>query len=72
MLGTAFPLTVISKCRKWHLRGIYLEIFPRGTYPWTPLEDHAFSTGLAAPKTSLYLVARIGISGEVYSQSKLT
>ena len=28
ILGPVFPLTVISKCRKWPLRGIYLSIFP--------------------------------------------
>ena len=54
MLRTAFPLTVISKCRNWHLRGTYLEIFPRGTYPWTPLEDHAFSTGSRSKNLPLF------------------
>ena len=54
MLGTAFPLTVISKCRKWHLRGTYLEIFPRETCPWTPLEDHAFSTGCRSKNLPLF------------------
>ena len=54
MLGTVFPLTVISKCRKWHLRGTYLEIFPRGICPWTPLEDHAFSTGSRSKNLPLF------------------
>ena len=28
ILGAVFPLTVISKSRKWHLEGTYLQIFP--------------------------------------------
>ena len=36
-----FPLTVISKCRKWHLRGTYLKFFPGAACPQTPLEAQA-------------------------------
>ena len=31
-----FPLTVISKRRKWHLRGRYLNIFPGQEVPGIP------------------------------------
>ena len=71
MLGTVFPLTVISKCRKWHVRGTYLEIFRGEHAPGLPSRITP-SALVVAPKTSLYLVDRIGISGEVYSQSKFT
>ena len=44
---------MISKCRKWHLRGTYLTICPERACPWTTQEARAFAGAPAAPQTSL-------------------
>ena len=47
---------MISKCRKWHLRGTYLKIIRRGVCHRIPLRARAFSTcgrGYTTPTTSL-------------------
>ena len=45
---------------QWHLRTTYHKIFPGGACPQTTLEAHG--SGYAAPKTSLFLVDRVGMS----------
>ena len=44
-----FSLTVIAKCRKWHLRGIYL---PGGACPRPLCGDHEH--GYTTPKTAFF------------------
>ena len=61
-----FPLTVISKCREWHLRGTYLNFFPGATFPGSPpmgSQQCLAIMGMAMPglKPPL-LVDRAGIS----------
>ena len=60
-----FPSTVISKCRKWHLRGTYLKFFSRGSMPPNlPRGSHLQQSWarLCWAENSLLLVVRAGIS----------
>ena len=52
-----FPLTVILKCRKWHLRGTYLKIFPGAACHRISLEAHTCGDhghGYAGPNTVFF------------------
>ena len=54
-----FPSTVISKCRKWYLRGTYLKLFPGAACHQTFLEAHTcdHGHGYAGSKTAFFLLS---------------
>ena len=72
-----FVLTMISKCRKWHLRGQYLlKIFRGGACPWNSLGARAFGArcrAFAKPKTFLFYFKGLESLGkERYKRLKLS